>query len=321
MSRIRSRITAALVLLGGVSQAFAAEYPTKTIRLIAPYAPGGQTDIVARLVAQPLSEALGKPVVVENRPGGNGVLGHDYVAKAEPDGYTLLVGNSAMLAVMPNLAALPYDPRKDFAPIVLAAGGPLVLEVNPSLPVHSLQDLIALAKSKPGKLNNGMGGLGTIHHLLTELIRVKAGIDFANVPYKGAGPMLVDLLSGQVDFAIDNTSSSSAYLKSGRLRAIAVSKKTDLLPGVPTLEEAGIPGSEAVAWHGLLAPPGTPQPIVDRLNSELVQILKRPETIEKLKVLGLDLIASNPAEFSEFIRTENQRWAEVAKASRAKVDN
>ncbi|MFG1478338.1 tripartite tricarboxylate transporter substrate binding protein [Xanthobacter sp. V4C-4] len=309
---------AALTLLAGT--AGAADYPAKTIRLIAPYPPGGQTDIVARLVADPLSAALGQPVVVENKPGGNGIIGHDYVAKAAPDGYTLLVGNSAMLSVMPNLTKTPFDPRKDFAPVVLAAGGPLVLEVNPALPVTNVQELIALAKAKPGQLNNGMGSLGTIHHLLTELIRTQAGVEWANVPYKGAGPMLVDLVSGQVDFAVDNTSSSAAFLKSGRLRPIAVSRRTDFLPGVPSLAEQGITGAEALAWHGILAPAGTPPEVVGRLNAELVKILNAPQSRDKLKDLGLDLIASSPAEFQAFIDAENTRWAEVVRVSGARIE-
>lgn len=320
MKTISACAALAVAVLTSIASAGAADYPAKAVRLIVPYAPGGQTDILARLVAQPLQEALGHPVLVENRPGGNGILGHDYVAKAAPDGYTILVGNSAMLSVMPNLTQTPYDPRKDFAPIVLAAGGPLVLEVNPNLPVSTVPELIALAKAKPGKLNNGLGGLGTIHHLLGELIRTQTGVQWSNVAYKGAGPMLVDLLSGQIDFAIDNTSSSAAYLKSGRLRPIAVTRKTDFLPSVPTLEEQGITGADALAWHGLLAPAGTPRIIVERLNVELVKILKSPDGMEKLKGLGLDLIASSPDDFQAFIVSENQRWGEVARISGAKIE-
>jgi tripartite-type tricarboxylate transporter receptor subunit TctC len=300
----------------------AADYPNRPIKLIAPYPPGGQTDIVARLVAQPLAEALGGAVVVENKPGANGVLGHDLVAKAKPDGYTLLVGNSAVLAVTPNLLAnKPFDPVKDFYPITTVAGGPLILEVNPKLPVHTLADLIALDKAKPGTLNHGLGGLGTIHHLLIEHLKLTFKGSWSNVPYKGAGPMLIDLIGGQVDFAFDNISSSIGHIRSGQLRAIAVSRKTDLLPGVPALSETpGLEGLEASAWHGVLAPAGTPPEIVNRLNTEIVKILKRPETLEKLKTLGLDLIADSPEEFRAFIAAENERWGKVAKAADVRLD-
>ncbi|CAO3359028.1 Bug family tripartite tricarboxylate transporter substrate binding protein [Azospirillum melinis] len=312
----------ALASVSAASSVWAADYPSQPIKLIAPYPPGGQTDIVARLVAQPLAEALGSPVVVENKPGANGLLGHDLVAKAKPDGYTILVGNSAMLAVAPNLLEKrPFDPTKDFAPIVTVAGGPLILEVNPKLPVHSLADLIALDKQKPGTLNLGLGGLGTIHHLLGEQLKLTFKTSWTDVPYKGAGPMLVDLIGGQVDFAFDNISSSIGHVRSGQLRAIAVSQKTDLLPGVPALSETpGLEGLEASAWHGILAPAGTPPEIVHKLNSEIVKILKRPETLEKLKTLGLDLIANSPEEFSRFIVSENARWKKVADVSGAKME-
>ncbi|MDO9711494.1 Bug family tripartite tricarboxylate transporter substrate binding protein [Paracraurococcus lichenis] len=299
----------------------AEDYPARSLRIIAPYAPGGQTDILARLIAQPLAEALGRPVVVENRPGANGVLGHDLGAKAPPDGATLLLGNSAMLSVMPNLANLPYDPKRDFAPVVLVAGGPLVLEVPPALPVVTVQDLIALSRQRPGGLNHGLGGFGTIHHLLAEMLRSRYGAVWANVPYRGSGPMLVDLMAGRLDLAFDNTSSSAGYLREGQLRAIAVTRRTPLLPGVPTLEEQGFPDTDAVAWHGVLAPSGTPGPLVEQLNAALVAIIRHPATRAKLADLGLDPIASSAAEFQAFILAENERWGGVIRASGTRLED
>lgn len=308
------------VALGGIAQAPFAQagaYPSKPVRLIAPYPPGGQTDIVARALAAPLAEALGQTVVVENKSGGNGIVGDDYVAKAQPDGYTLLVGNSATLAVSVSLMTQPFDPLKDFAPITVVAGGPLVLEVNPALPVHSLAELIALAKAKPDELNSGVS-YGSIHHLLNELIKLQTGASWADVQYKGAGPMLIDLIGGQIDFTIDNISSSIGYINSGRLRAIAVSKKTDLLPGVPTLEEAGLRGAEAGAWHSVLAPAQTPPEVVHRLNAEIVKILHRPDVVTTLAQLGLDVVGDTPEEFAAFLRAENARWAGVARDAHVK---
>jgi len=303
--------------------AFADDYPSRTIRIIAPYPPGGTTDIVARLVANGLSKSKGWTVVVENKAGAGGIVGHDYVAKAAPDGYTLVLGNSAMLAVSVSLfPQLAYNPIKDFAPITEAAAGPLVLEVKPSLPVHSVQELLALAKSQPGKLNAGLSALGSMHHLTTEVIKYRTGLTWTDVPYKGSGPMLVDILGGQLDFAFDNVPSSLPYIKDGKLRAIAVSspQRTDLLPGVPTLDESGLKGVEAVAWHGVLAPAGTPAPIIKLLHDEVVKILNAPDMKEKLNALGLEPVGNTPEEFGQFIKDENVKWAKIAKDANVKLE-
>jgi tripartite-type tricarboxylate transporter receptor subunit TctC len=316
----------ALAALGPLASTLAAgadDYPNRPIRLIAPYPPGGTTDIVARYIADELSKSLGWTVVIENRDGAGGIVGHESVAKAKPDGYTLVLGNSAMLAVSVSLYPnLPYDPTKDFAPITEVAAGALVMIVKPALPAHSLQELLDLAKKEPGKLNAGLSAIGSMHHMTTEVIKKRAGVKWTDVPYKGSAPMLVDLLSGQTDFAFDNIPSALPYIKSGKLRAIAVSGPTrsDLLPGVPTLAEAGMKGVEALAWHGVLAPAGTPAPIVARLHDEIVKILKTPDMKKRLNDLGLEPIGSSPKAFAAFIREENVRWAEIAREAEIKLE-
>lgn len=323
MQLLRLAAAAGLGLLASTLAAGADDYPSRPIRLIAPYPPGGTTDIVARYVANGLSKSLGWTVIVENRAGAGGIVGHDAVAKAAPDGYTLVLGNSAMLAVSVSLfPKLPYDPVKDFAPITEAAAGALVLVVKPALPVHSLRELLDLAKKEPGKLNAGLSALGSMHHMTTEVIKKRAGVAWTNVPYKGSAPMLIDLLSGQTDFAFDNIPSALPYIKAGKLRAIAVSGPTrsDLLPDVPTLEESGMKGVEALAWHGVLAPARTPEPIVKRLHDEIVKLLKTDEMKKRLNDLGLEPVGSTPAAFATFIRDENVRWAKISKEAGVKLE-
>jgi len=318
---VRRLFAAALLALAGA--AVAQSYPNRPIKLIAPYPPGGTTDIVARAIGNKLSEALGQPVLVENKAGAGGLVGHDFVAKAAPDGYTLVLGNSASLAVGVSMYAnMPYDPIKDFAPITELAAGQLVVVANPALNVQTIPQLIELAKAKKGKLNAGLSALGSIHHLLTESMKMKAGVQWTNVPYKGSGPMITDLIGGQTDFAFDNIPSSLAFIKAGKLRGLAVSgtTRTPLLPELPTLIESGLPGVEGVAWHGLLAPAGTPRAIVDRLNAECVKILRAPEMKAYLAAQGLDPVGNTPEEFAAFIRDENVKWAKVAKEANAKIE-
>ena len=318
-----STIFAALCLLMPLVSAQAQTYPSKPIRIVAPYPAGGTTDIVARFVAQGLTESLGVPVVVENKAGANGQIGHDYVAKAAPDGYTLLLGNSAALAVSVSMYdKLPYDPLKDYAPITLAAQGALVMVVNPKVPANNVREFLAWAKAQNGKVSAGLAGVGAMHHLVTEQLKLQSGVQWINVPYKGSAPMIVDLLSGQIDFGFDNIPSSLAHIKAGKLKALAVTsaKRTPLLPDVPTLAEAGVPGVEAAAWHGVLAPAGTPPAIVNKLNAEIVKVLKSPEMTQRLAANGLDPIGSSPQEFADFIASENVKWAKVVKASGAKPE-
>ncbi|MBK7471289.1 MAG: tripartite tricarboxylate transporter substrate binding protein [Betaproteobacteria bacterium] len=316
------RLCAAMLLLAA-GGALAQAYPNRPIKLIAPYPPGGTTDIVARAVGNKLSEALGQPVVVENKTGAGGLIGHDFVAKAAPDGYTLLLGNSASLAVSVSMyAKMPYNPITDFAPITELAAGQLVLVAHPGLNVTNVAQLIELAKTKQGSLNAGLSAVGSIHHRLTESMKFTAGVKWTNVPYKGSGPMLTDLIGGQTDFAFDNIPSSLQFIKAGKLRGLAVSGtvRTPLLPDLPTLIESGLAGVEGVAWHGLLAPPGTPKAIIDRLHAEAVKVLRAPEMVTYLAGLGLDGIGNTPAEFAAFIRDENVKWAKVAKEAGAKIE-
>ena len=313
---------AALCALAPAAAVHAQAYPNKPIKMIAPYPPGGATDILARLISQGLTESLGQPVVVENKAGANGQIGHDFVAKAPPDGYTLLLGNSAALAVSISMYdKLTYDPIKDYAPITLAAQGALVMIVNPNVPANTLQEFVAWGKKAP-KVSAGLAGVGAMHHLVTEQMKLQSGVNWINVPYKGSAPMVVDVLSGQVDFGIDNIPSSLPHIKAGKLKALAVTsaKRTPLLPDVPTLAEAGMPGIEAAAWHGVLAPAGTPPAIVAKLNAEIVKILKSPEMQKRLGDLGLDAVGSSPQQFADFIASENVKWAKVVKASGAKLE-
>jgi tripartite-type tricarboxylate transporter receptor subunit TctC len=312
------------VLLACVAPgAFAQAYPNHTIRLVVPFPAGGTTDILARAAAQKLTESLGQAVVVDNRPGAGGNIGADIVAKSAPDGYTLLMGTVGTHAINPSLyAKMPYDHVKDFVPVVLVAGVPNVLVVNPSVPVHSVADLIKLAKSKPGEINFASSGAGTSIHLSGELFKTMAGVDMTHVPYKGSAPALTDLMGGQVQVMFDNLPSSLALIKSGKLRAIAVTslKRAPALPDVPTIAESGLPGFEASSWFGVLAPAGTPAPVVARLNAEVNKWLQSPEAREQLLAQGAAAAGGTPEQFAAHIRAETEKWAKVVKASGAKVD-
>jgi tripartite-type tricarboxylate transporter receptor subunit TctC len=303
--------------------ASAQNYPTKPIRLVVPFPPAGTTDILAREVGQRLSEALGQPVVIDNRPGAAGNIGSEIVAKSAPDGYTLLMCTVSSHAINPGLySKVPYDHIKDFAPIALVARVPNVLEVTPSLPVNTVADLIKLAKEKPGQINFASSGSGTSIHLSGELFKTMAGVDMVHVPYKGSAPAITDLVGGQVQVMFDNLPSSIGQIKAGKLRAIAVTsaERAAALPNVPTIAESGLPGFEATSWFGVLAPAGTPPEIVKRLNAEIVKWLQSPEAREKLLSQGAVPAGGSPEEFGAYIRTETDKWAKVIKASGAKVD-
>jgi tripartite-type tricarboxylate transporter receptor subunit TctC len=298
-------------------------YPNRTIRLVVPFPAGGTTDILAREAAQKLTEVLGQAVVVDNRPGAAGNIGSDLVAKSAPDGYTLLMGTVGTHAINPSLySKMPYDHVKDFAPVVLVAGVPNVLVVNPALPVKSVSDLIKLAKDKPGQINFASSGSGTSIHLSGELFKTMAGVDMTHVPYKGSSPALTDLIGGQVQIMFDNLPSALPQIKAGRLRAIAVTslKRASVLPDIPTINESGLPGFEASSWFGVLAPAGTPAPIVLRINAEVNQWLQSAVAREKLLSQGAEAAGGSPEQFANHIRAETEKWAKVVKASGAKVD-
>ena len=303
--------------------AFAQAYPTHSIRLVVPFPAGGTTDILARAAAQKLSESLGQAVVVDNRPGAAGNIGADLVAKSAPDGYTLLMGTVGTHAINPSLyAKMPYDHVKDFVPVVLVAGVPNVLAVYPAFPVNSVAELIALAKSKPGTINFASSGSGTSIHMSGELFKALAGVDMTHIPYKGSSPALTDLMGGQVQIMFDNLPSSLPLIKAGKLRAIAVTSLTraPALPDVPTISESGLPGFEASSWFGVLAPAGTPAPIVAKLNADVNKWLQSPEAREQLLAQGANAAGGTPEQFAAHIRAETEKWAKVVKASGAKAD-
>jgi len=300
----------ALVTAGAVE---AQSYPARTVRLIVPFAAGGSTDIIGRTVGQKLNELWGHPVVVDNRPGGSTVIGTDIVAKSPPDGYTLLV-TPAPFTIVPSLAArLPYDPAKDFEPITLINTTPLVVVVNPGVPARSVKELIALAKSKPGALNFGSSGSGGSNHLAGELFNAMAGVKMVHIPYKGNAPALTDLVGGHVDLVFNGLTSALPFIKSGRLRALAVTSlnRAGALPDLPTLSESGLKGFQAVAWNGLTAPARTPKDVILKINADVLKVVKAPELIERLKAEGSDPVGNTPGEYAAFLRDEIAKWRKV----------
>jgi tripartite-type tricarboxylate transporter receptor subunit TctC len=302
--------------LGGES-AFAQTYPVRPIRMIVAYPPGGGTDIVGRMMGQRLGENLGQTVVVDNRGGATGNIGTEIAAHATADGYTLLMGNVAPNAINVSLfKKLPFDPVKDFAPVSLVAVTPNILVVQPSSPVKTVKDLIALAKSKPGTLNFPSAGVGSSSHLAGEMLKSMAGIDMVHVPYKGGGPALVALLSGQVQLMFATLPAAMPHVKSGKLRPVAVttSHRSQALPELPTIAESGVAGYEAATWYGLLAPAGTPKAIVDRLHAEIVKILAT-DTRQRLAAQGFEPAGTTPAEFAGYIKSEIVKWVKVIKAA------
>jgi len=311
------------VLTLGTQIAAAQTYPSKPIRLIVPFAAGGSTDIIARAVGMRLSEMLGQPVIVDNRPGGGTVIGTDAVARSAPDGHTLLVVPAPFTINPSLLPKLPYDPLADFTPITLINTTPLVVVVNPSVPARNVKELIALAKSKPGALNYGSSGAGGSNHLAGELFQAMAGVKMVHIPYKGNAPALTDLVGGHVDLVFNGLTSAYPLIKSGRIRPLAVTsaRRSAVLPEMPTLSESGLKGFEAVAWNGLAGAAKTPPEIVDRLAGAVRKVVDNPEIRERLKADGSDPVGSTPAEFARFLRDEIAKWAKVIKLSGAKAGN
>jgi tripartite-type tricarboxylate transporter receptor subunit TctC len=322
MKRIAAVLLAiALPILHGTVAA--QTWPTKPIKWIVPFAPGGTTDILARTIGEKLATALGQPVVIENRPGAGGGVGAEFTAKAPPDGYTIMGGTISTHAINASLyKSLPYDPVKDFAPITLIARVPNMLVVNPDIPAKNVAELIALLKSSPGKYTFASSGNGTSQHLSGELFKSMAGVDMQHIPYKGSPPALQDVVGGQVTMTFDNITTAWPLAKGGKLRALAVTTamRSPIAPDVPTLAEAGLAGYEIGSWQGLFAPAGTPPEIVRRLNVEMVKIINMPDVRDKLIGLGAEPVANTPEEFSALVKTEVVKWAGVVKQSGARVD-
>jgi tripartite-type tricarboxylate transporter receptor subunit TctC len=312
-SLLRNLLGLALAIFA--SAAAAQGYPAKPIRLVIPFPPGGSNDIVGRMIAAQLSERLGQQVIVDNRPGAGGTIGTGVVAKSPPDGYTLLVVSTPYAFGTAVYKTLPYDPVKSFVPVAMLGTGPVVLAVHPGLPVGSLQEFIALAKQKPGQLNYASAGVGSFQHLASELFRIQAGIDLAHVPYKGGGPAMMDVVAGQAQVVIGTFVQMLPHVRSGKLKALAAAgaKRSVLLPDVPTFAEAGLPGYEAANWWGILAPAGTPQPIVDRLHKELSAIALSAETRKRFENEGAEALQMSAADFGRFIADETAKWARVVK--------
>jgi len=313
-------LSVAAMLLAAAAQA--QPYPAKPLRMVVPFPPGGPTDIVARLVSQKMSEGLKQPVVVENRAGAGGVLGTEAAAKAAPDGYTLLMGTIGGLAVSMSLQpSRGYDTLRDLAPITQAVTVTSVLVVHPSVPARSVKELLAIARARPGKLNYGSSGSGTVTHLAGELLKLMGGVGIVHVPYKGGAPALNAIVSGEVDLTYENSLIIVPHIKSGKVRALAVTggERSKLLPELPAIAET-LPGYAASGWYGLLAPASTPAAVIERLNAEAVKALRASDVAGKLSSQGAEPAPGSPAEFSAFIRREIEKWAKVVKAAGMKAE-
>ena len=298
-------------------------YPAKPVRIVVGFAAGGGTDIAARIVAQQLTESLGQSFVVDNRPGASGTIAAEIVARAQPDGYTLIVGTQTNYAVAPALyGKVNYDPARDFAPITVVASSPLLLVVHPSLPVNSVAQLIALAKSRPGLLTFGVGGAGTTPHMSSILFKLMTGVDMVMVPYKGEAPAITDLLAGQTTFMFANLPVALPHARSGKLRGVAITSSHRVASAAefPTVAESGLPGFEVETWFGLLAPAGTPRHIIAKLNAETVRAMNLPDVKDRMAAQGLFVVAGTAEEFGTYLKAEIAKWATVVKDSGAKAD-
>ena len=306
-------------LLIGMGHAVVAQtYPAKPIRFIIAQAPGGQNDVQARIIGQKLSEALGQPIIYDNRPGAGGQIGFELLAQTPADGYTIASGSISTLAVIPMMPRKPrYDPLRDFAPVTLVSTSPYVVTVHPSLPARSIKDLVALARTGPDAVVYGSAGIATGMHLTTELFMMTAGISMVHVPYKGGAPATIDLLAGQLAVMFNNVITAVPHLKSGRLRALAVTtlRRSSVLPEVPTVEEGGYPGFESNSWQGIVTRSGTPQAIIEWLNREAVKVLALPEVRHPIESQGNEIAAGSPDDFLAYIRSEMEKWGQVIKAA------
>jgi tripartite-type tricarboxylate transporter receptor subunit TctC len=321
ISKLCTTLLAALALGASCAALAADEYPSRPIKLMVPFTPGGGTDLLARIVAQKMADNMGQPIVVENKPGGNTLVATEALVRSAPDGYTLLLQTNNLTA-NPTLykGKIGFDTLKDITPVAMVAGNPHVLVVNPSLPVKNLSDYIALAKAKPGSITFASAGSGTVNHLSGELLKQLAGIDILHVPYKGSGSVMPDLLGGQVNSLFAAMPTVTGFIKEGKLRAIAVTtpKRFKGLPDVPTIAEQGYPGYDFSSWFGIIAPAGTPKPIVDRLHAEVVKALKDPGVIDRLR--DYEIYGWGPQEFATFIRADIDKTAKIIQKSGARVD-
>jgi len=309
--------------LAWLPNAGAQEYPTKPIRLVITYPPGGNTDLVGRALALKLGEFVGQQVVVDNRGGAGGVLGSMITAQSAPDGYTIMLGTSAGMVINPLLSRkLTYDPVKDFAPVSMVVIVPQLLVINPQLPVKNVRELIAFAKAKPGYLNAGSSGVGTPNHFGTELLKWLAGVDIVHVPYKGGAPALTDLLGGQIQMAFSSVPAVLPHIKAGRLVALGVgsAKRSPALPNIPTIAEAGVPGYEYTTWYGIFAPAKTPRTLIARLNAEIVKAMETPDIKDRFTALGGDPDPGTPEELRAYMANESAKWAKIIKAANIRVE-
>lgn len=323
MIRISTASSVAAALLALPAPVSAQNFPVRSVRMIVPFPPGGGNDIVGRVLAQQLSDQLGQQVIVDNRGGAAGIVGAEIAARAAPDGYTLMLGGIASLAINPGLQRkLPYDPLRDFTAISLVGTGSNVLATHPSLPIRTVRQLIDYAKGRPGELSFASAGIGSSNHLAGELFRTMSGVQIVHVPYKGSGPAMAELLAGQVAISFAAISGVLPYLKDNRLRALAVTgaKRSAIAPDIPTVSESGLPGFEVVNWYSVVAPAATPLPLVQRLNAEVVKAIAAQEVRKRFFAVGVDAESSTPAEYAAYNRNELEKWAKVIRAAGARPE-
>ena len=317
------KVIVAGCLGGAFAAAMAQGYPNKPVRWVVPFPPGGSADIMGRMIGQDLAKTLGQQVVIENRAGASAIVGSEYVAKSPADGYTLLQANVSQMTIHPSLyPKLPYDPLKDFAPVTVLGVVTSVVVTTPALPVKSIQDLVALARKRPGLLNFTSSGAGASTHLTGELLKQRAGIAMTHISYKGSGPALTDVMAGFVEVMFENLPSALPFINAGKLKVLAVTGKdrSPVLKTVPTLAESGFPGFDMVSWQALVAPANTPKPVIDKLNAEVVRVLRTPEMKEKMIGLGTEVVANTPEQFAQYLREETAKWSKIVKDAGIKLE-
>lgn len=317
------KVIVAGCLGGAFAAAMAQGYPNKPVRWVVPFPPGGSADIMGRMIGQDLAKTLGQQVVIENRAGASAIVGSEYVAKSPADGYTLLQANVSQMTIHPSLyPKLPYDPLKDFAPVTVLGVVTSVVVTTPALPVTSIQDLVALARKRPGLLNFTSSGAGASTHLTGELLKQRAGIAMTHISYKGSGPALTDVMAGFVEVMFENLPSALPFINAGKLKVLAVTGKdrSPVLKTVPTLAESGFPGFDMVSWQALVAPANTPKPVIDKLNAEVARVLRTPEMKEKMIGLGTEVVANTPEQFAQYLREEMAKWSKIVKDAGIKLE-